>query len=47
MQFFCGEQYFRDKLPLDRSSMTHWWRRIGPAKLELRLLTETLRPANG
>jgi IS5 family transposase len=23
-QYFCGEQYFRHKLPLDRSSMTRW-----------------------
>ena len=43
-QFFCGEQYFRHKLPLDRSSMTRWRGRIGPDKLEL-LLAETLRVA--
>lgn len=43
-QFFCGEQYFRHKLPLDRSSMTRWRSRIGPDKLEL-LLAETLRVA--
>ena len=29
-QYFCGEQYFRHKLPLDRSSMTRWRSRIGP-----------------
>lgn len=40
-QYFCGEQYFRHKLPLDRSSMTRWRGRIGPDKLEL-LLAETL-----
>jgi IS5 family transposase len=52
MQFFCGEQYFRHKLPLDRSSMTRWRGRIGADKallskvegLEL-LLAETLRVA--
>lgn len=43
-QFFCGEQYFRHKLPLDRSSMTRWRNRIGADKLEL-LLAETLRVA--
>ena len=43
-QFFCGEQYFRHKLPLDRSSMTRWRGRIGPGKLEL-LLAETLSVA--
>lgn len=44
MQFFCGEQYFRHKLPLDRSSMTRWRGRIGPEKLEL-LLAQTLAVA--
>ena len=39
-QYFCGEQYFRHKLPLDRSSMTRWRGRIGPEKLEL-LLAQT------
>lgn len=43
-QYFCGEQYFRHKLPLDRSSMTRWRGRIGPDKLEL-LLAETLAVA--
>jgi IS5 family transposase len=43
-QFFCGEMYFRHKLPLDRSSMTRWRGRIGADKLEL-LLAETLRVA--
>ena len=43
-QYFCGEQYFRHKLPLDRSSMTRWRGRIGPEKLEL-LLAETLAVA--
>ncbi len=43
-QYFCGEQFFRHRLPLDRSSMTRWRGRIGPDKLEL-LLAETLRVA--
>jgi len=43
-QFFRSEQYFRRKLPLDRSSMTRWRGRIGFDKLEL-LLAETLRAA--
>src|SRR5205085_9660386 len=43
-QYFCGEQHFRHKLPLDRSSMTRWRARIGPDKLEL-LLAETLSVA--
>ncbi|MBA3897612.1 MAG: IS5 family transposase [Sphingomonadaceae bacterium] len=40
-QYFCGEQFFRHKLVLDRSSMTRWRGRIGADKLEL-LLAETL-----
>ena len=43
-QYFCGEQYFRLKLPFDRSSMTRWRGRIGPDKLEL-LLVETIAVA--
>lgn len=43
-QYFCGELYFRHKLPLDRSSMTRWRDRIGADKLEP-LLSETLRVA--
>ncbi len=43
-QYFCGEQYFRLKLPLDRSSMTRWRGRIGPDLLEL-LLVETIAVA--
>lgn len=43
-QYFCGEQHFRHKLPLDRSSMTRWRDRIGADKLEL-LLAETLSVA--
>ena len=43
-QYFCGEQYFRHKLPLDRWSMRRWRGRIGANKLEL-LRAETLRIA--
>jgi IS5 family transposase len=43
-QYFCGEQHFRHKLPLDRSSMTRWRDRIGADKLEL-LLAETISVA--
>ena len=43
-QLFCGEAHFRHGLPLDRSSMTRWRRRIGPERLEV-LLVETLAAA--
>ena len=44
VQFFCGETHFQHALPLDRSSMTRWRKRIGPERLEL-LLAETLAAA--
>jgi transposase, IS5 family len=44
VQLFCGEVFFRHALPLDRSSMTRWRRRIGPERLEL-LLAESLAAA--
>ena len=43
-QLFCGEAYFRHALPLDRSSMSRWRRRIGPERLEL-VLAESLAAA--
>jgi transposase, IS5 family len=43
-QFFCGETYFQHRLPLDRSSMTRWRQRIGPARME-ELLAESLAAA--
>lgn len=43
-QYFCGEEYFRHRLVLDRSSMSRWRGRIGPEALEL-LIAETLRVA--
>ena len=43
-QYFCGEQFFRNKLQLDSSSMTRWRDRIVPDKIEL-LLSEHLSGA--
>ncbi len=43
-QRFCGEAHFQHALPLDRSSMTRWRRRIGPERLEL-LLAESVAAA--
>jgi transposase, IS5 family len=43
-QYFCGRQFFEHKLVLDRSSMSRWRARLGPAQLET-LLAETLRIA--
>ena len=33
-QYFCGEEFFRHRLPLDRSSMTRWRQRMGEERLE-------------
>ena len=44
VQLFCGESHFQHALPLDRSSMTRWRKRIGAERLEL-LLAETLATA--
>ncbi len=44
VQLFCGETHFRHALPLDRSSMTRWRRRIGAERLEV-LLAESLAAA--
>ncbi len=30
-QYFCGEEFFRHKLPFDRSSITRWRQRMGGA----------------
>jgi IS5 family transposase len=43
-QAFCGEAWFRHRLPLDRSSMTRWRHRIGPERLEA-ALAETVAAA--
>jgi IS5 family transposase len=43
-QYFCGEEFFRHRLPLDRSSMTHWRNRMGEERLQA-LLQESLAVA--
>ena len=43
-QAFCGETYFRHRLPIDRCSMTRWRQRIGAEDLEA-LLAETIAVA--
>jgi IS5 family transposase len=44
VQLFCGESHFQHRLPLDRSSMTRWRKRIGPERME-ELLAESLEAA--
>jgi len=44
-QYFCGELYFRHELPMDRSSMTNFRKRIGSELLEA-VLQESLRTAH-
>lgn len=43
-QYFCGEEFFRHKFPIQRSSMTHWRKRVGESFFET-LLQESLRIA--
>ncbi len=43
-QYFCGEEFFQHRLPLDRSSMTHWRQRMGEQRLQA-LLQESLAVA--
>jgi transposase, IS5 family len=43
-QYFCGEAFFRHRLPFDRSSMTHWRNRMGAERLQA-LLQESLAAA--
>jgi IS5 family transposase len=43
-QYFCGEGYFCNELPIDPSSMTRWRRRVG-AEGSRELLQETLAVA--
>jgi len=43
-QAFCGESWFRHRLPLDRSSMTRWRHRVGLERLEA-VLAETIAAA--
>jgi len=40
-QFFCGEEFFQHRLPIDPSQMTRWRKRIGEAGME-RLLKATI-----
>jgi Transposase domain (DUF772). len=40
-QAFCGERFVHHRLPLDRSSMTRWRKRIGSDRLET-VLADTL-----
>jgi IS5 family transposase len=43
-QYFCGEEYFQHKFPIERSSMSHFRDRVGDQSLE-KLLQESLRIA--
>src|ERR1700719_1574119 len=43
-QYFCGEEFFQHRLPLDRSSMTNWRNRMGEERLQT-LLQESLAAA--
>lgn len=43
-QMFCGEEFFRHKLPFERSSLTRWRQRMGEEKLTA-LLQESLATA--
>jgi IS5 family transposase len=43
-QYFCGEDYFQHTFPIQRSSMTHWRKRVGEKLFET-LLQESLRIA--
>ena len=43
-QLFCGEEFFRHKLPFDRSSLTRWRQRMGEEKL-VALIQESLNVA--
>ncbi len=43
-QYFCGESFFQHKLPMSRSSMSHWRGRVGEEAVVV-LLQETLAVA--
>lgn len=43
-QYFCGETFFQHRFPIERSSMTHWRKRVGD-DFCTRLLQESLRVA--
>ena len=40
-QYFCGETFFQHDFPIERSSMTHWRKRVGDEALSM-LLQESL-----
>lgn len=40
-QYFCGEEYFCDRLPIDPTSMTRWRKRVG-VEGSKEMLQETL-----
>lgn len=40
-QYFCGETFFQHDFPIERSSMTHWRKRVGDKALNM-LLQESL-----
>ena len=44
-QYFCGEHHFQHEMPIDRSSMSRWKKRIGAEKLE-EILQVSLATAN-
>jgi transposase, IS5 family len=43
-QYFCGEEFFQNALPFDRSSLTRWRQRMGEEKLTA-LIQESLSVA--
>lgn len=43
-QYFCGETFFQHDFPIERSSMTHWRKRVGDESLTM-LLQESLSVA--
>lgn len=43
-QYFCGETFFQHDFPIERSSMTHWRKRVGDESLTM-LLQESLHIA--
>jgi len=43
-QYFCGETYFQHKFTMERSSMTHWRKRVGEKFCET-LMQESLYSA--
>ena len=43
-QYFCGEEFFQHKFPIQRLSITHWCKRVGGSFFE-KLLQESLHIA--